>query len=58
MDGQDVQDFSGGAALAIPDIHKSARDHRRSQPLVQKLTVTFQNRLRWSITVYNCIYFH
>ena len=36
MDAQDAQDFSGDGWLVFPDILKSARDHRPSQPLLQQ----------------------
>ena len=36
MDGQDAQDFFVDCGLAVLGICKSARDHRRSQPLVQQ----------------------
>jgi hypothetical protein len=36
MDGQDIQDFPADGGLAVLDIRKSARDHRRSRPLTQQ----------------------
>ena len=36
IDAQDAQDFFADGGLAVLDIRKSARDHRRSQPLVQQ----------------------
>ena len=36
MDAQDAQDFSGDCRLAVLDIRKSVRDHRRSQRFVQQ----------------------
>ena len=39
IDAQDAQDFSGNGWLAFLGIRKSARDHRRSQLLVQQRLV-------------------
>ena len=36
IDAQDAQDFSADGRLAVLDIRKSARDHRRGQPLMQQ----------------------
>ena len=33
--------FSGDGGLALLNIRKSASDHRRSQPLVQQLSILF-----------------
>ena len=39
IDAQDAQDFSGNCRLLFLSIRKSARDHRRSQLLVQQRPV-------------------